>query len=67
MVQTTRDHSSVNKNTYLVAQRIAEDFPGFNGLTFLIWPFEYVVKLQIYLVRHLPTIITFRPRTWHIP
>ena len=66
MVQTTGNDRTIHEHTYLVAQSIAEDLLGLDGFTFLIGPLKDVVVLQIYIIRHLPSIIALRPWTWHI-
>ena len=66
MVQTAGNDRTVHEHTYLVAQSIAEDLLSIESLTFLVWPLEDVVVLQIYIVRHLPTVITLRPGAWHV-
>jgi hypothetical protein len=66
MVQATGNYCTIHEYANLVAQGIAEDLLCLNGLTLLVWPLKDVVVLQIYIIRHLPSIIAFRPWTRHI-
>ena len=63
MVETTRNYTSIDKDTYLIAERIAEDI-GFLVLGMLgIGPLEHTVIFDVKILRQLPSIVTLRPWT----